>query len=111
MPSFIYTGSSGRLVIAGKTLVRGIPAELEGRAADAASRHPRVSRAGKAATAAAAAPAPTDARAALEAMSRDELRELARGAELSAVGNKADLVERLVTAAETSDDTDDEENS
>lgn len=42
MPQFIYEGTGHSLSIAGRTLVRGIPASLEGRAAESASSHPDV---------------------------------------------------------------------
>lgn len=42
---YIYEGSSNRLVMAGRTLLRGQPMELSGAAAEAAERHPSVRRA------------------------------------------------------------------
>lgn len=42
MPSFTYTGPARTLVLAGTRLNRGVPAELTGRAAEAAAAHPDV---------------------------------------------------------------------
>lgn len=42
MPSFTYTGPARTLVLAGTRLNRGVPAELTGRAAEAATAHPDV---------------------------------------------------------------------
>lgn len=46
MPTFIYEGPGHSLGLAGRTLTRGIPAELEGRAAEAAASHPDVTTLG-----------------------------------------------------------------
>lgn len=43
MAQFVYEGPGHGLSIAGRNLTRGIPASLEGRAAEAAANHPDVS--------------------------------------------------------------------
>lgn len=42
MPTYIYTGAGASLSIAGRTLYRGQPTELDGRAAASAEGHPDV---------------------------------------------------------------------
>jgi hypothetical protein len=42
MTSYIYDGPGNRLRLAGHTLVRGVAVQLDGRAAEAAARHPNV---------------------------------------------------------------------
>lgn len=44
MPTFTYQGPGRTLVIAGRRLTRGVPTELTGRAADAASAHAGVTK-------------------------------------------------------------------
>lgn len=70
MTRFIYDGPGNRLILAGQTLVQGQVVELEGHAAEAAARHPGVSKAGddKAARAAHSAPNKSDGLAARRAL-------------------------------------------
>jgi hypothetical protein len=42
MTSYIYDGPANRLRLSGQTLVRGTVVQLDGRAAEAAERHPHV---------------------------------------------------------------------
>jgi hypothetical protein len=47
MGTYIYEGPGHSIIIAGKPLQRGIPTELDGRAAEEAKAHPDVRAAGK----------------------------------------------------------------
>jgi hypothetical protein len=114
MPAFTYTGRANRLVLAGRTLVRGRLVELDGRAADAAAAHPDVvegvpkSKAPETVELAALDDAPqtgTELRATLAGATKAQLIEFAeeREIDLESLGkrpNNADLVEAIATAIE-----------
>lgn len=101
---YIYTGPAGRLVIAGQTLVRGVPAELDGRAAAAAAAHPHIASAALAVVEAAAEVAQSgqELRATLGEATVAQLRELAdeRDIDLDGASLKAELVEVIATVIE-----------
>lgn len=98
MPTFVYNGPSTSLSIAGRTLDRGQPTILEGRAAEAAASHPNVSALDALAGGKARAARPTADRPAAFAEFA-ALKARAKDLGLPATGKKADL-EAAVAAAE-----------
>lgn len=91
MTQFVYMGPGSALSLAGRNLPRGIPVELEGRAADAAAHHPDV-HAHSASAEHSAASAGLDAYRALKARAKE--------IGLPATG-KAEEVEAAIAAEET----------
>lgn len=93
MPTFIYEGPGHALSLAGRNLTRGVPAELEGRAAEAASQHPDVRSADK-------TPAASRSRTAPTGLGRyAALKARAKELGLPATG-KADELEAAIAAEE-----------
>lgn len=86
MPLFIYTGPHGSLSIAGRSLDRGQPTRLEGRAAEAAAGHPDIQ------------PHVEPAERLPEGPSYADLQAKAKELGIPATGSKVDLAAAIVAA-------------
>lgn len=104
MTRYMYEGPATRLVLGGITIVRGRVVELDGRAAEAAARHPGVREVGAEKAKAHSSPNQSDGLAARHAL-------VARAKELGipATGKSEALV-AAIAAAEAAGDDDDEED-
>jgi hypothetical protein len=86
VPTFVYEGSGHSLSLAGRSLTRGIPINLEGRAAEAAASHPDIRAVGASGT---KQSPPKKAPTALAEFAAIKARAKELG--LPATGKKADL--------------------
>jgi hypothetical protein len=93
MPLFVYEGTSASLSIAGRTLNRGMPTMLEGRAAESAAEHPDIRNYGESSASKPARPRAS----ALTAYA--ELKQKAKALGIPAKG-KADELVKVIAAEE-----------
>ena len=105
MPLYVYEGSGTSLTISGRELRHGQPRNLEGRAAEAAGRHPdvRALDAPKASRSSSEAPAGLAEFAAIKARAK-ELGIPATGKKVDLVAAIAAEEQRLAASADSGED-------